>query len=73
MVKAPGGGFDGYQFTVHIPAFNGAISSLQNNGDATLHGAAAAKSSTVHTGVGDITADNTPAPSTCRAAIAISP
>ena len=59
VVKATGGGFDGYRLTVHIPsAFDGAITVNQDTGDATLHSATGAKSSTVHTGVGDITADN---------------
>jgi hypothetical protein len=59
IVSAPGGGVDGYRLIVHIPAaFDGAISVTNGAGGVTHHSAAGAKSTTIHTDAGDVTADN---------------
>jgi hypothetical protein len=59
VVNAAGGGVSGFKLTVKIPAaFDGAITVSENTGTVTFHGASAAKTTTIHTSVGDITADN---------------
>jgi hypothetical protein len=58
VVNAPGGGFDGYKLTVHLPvAFNGAFKISQSNGDVTLSATPTGAGSFIHTDVGDINAN----------------
>jgi hypothetical protein len=57
VISAPGGGFDGYKLTVHLPAtFDGVLKASNGNGDLTYSGTPSSSGNTLHSDNGDVTA-----------------
>jgi hypothetical protein len=57
VIDGPGGGFDGYKLTVHLPsAFDGVIGATNDNGQIIYSGTPTTTGNTLHSDNGDVTA-----------------
>ena len=57
VIDAPGGGFDGYDLTVHLPsAFDGAVNANNGNGELQYSGTPSSTGNLIHSDNGDVSA-----------------
>jgi len=57
VIDAPGGGFDGYDLTVHLPsAFDGVLNANNSNGELQYSGTPTGTGNVIHSDNGDVSA-----------------